>query len=254
LTFSNEEQARYERNILIPRLGEEGQARLCAARVAVVGLGGLGSPAALYLAAAGVGTLGLFDFDRVELSNLQRQVLHTTDRVGTAKAGSAAVTLGALNPGVTLEPVETRITEENAADLLGRYDAVVEATDNFVSKFLLNDVCLKLRKPFATAGILALSGQALFVVPGQTPCLRCAVPEIPEGVPTTAQLGVLGAVPGILGSIEAFEIIRWLTGLWKAAPEGTGRLHTVDGATLRLRTLTLPARTDCTCAALRGQR
>ncbi len=252
MALTHEEQERYGRNILIPGIGIEGQERLRAAHVAVVGLGGLGSPAALYLAAAGVGTLGLFDFDRVELSNLQRQVLHTTDRVGTAKAASAAVTLGALNPGVTLEPAETRVTEENAADLLGRFDAVVEATDNFASKFLLNDVCLSLKKPFATAGILALSGQAMFVVPGQTPCLRCAVPEIPVGVPTTAQLGVLGAVPGILGSIEAFEIIRWLTGLWSPRADGTGRLHMVDGATLRLRTLTLPAKTDCTCAALRG--
>lgn len=241
---------RYQRNLLIPGFGREGQERLCRTRVAVVGLGGLGSPAGLYLAAAGVGALGLFDSDKVELSNLQRQVLHDTPRLGMSKTDSAATALRALNPSVELDLHAVRLTADNATELLRPYDAVVEATDNFESKFLLNDVCLDLAKPLATAGILALSGQALFVVPGASPCLRCISPIIPQGVPTTAEQGVLGAVPGILGSLEAFEIIRWATGLWQARSDGCGLLHSVDGRTMRLATLRVPRRHDCRCAAI----
>jgi adenylyltransferase/sulfurtransferase len=214
-----------------------------------VGLGGLGSPVALYLAAAGIGTLGLIDSDAVELSNLQRQVLHETGRIGMGKAKSAAVTLRALNPGVRLEVHAVRVTAENARELLQSYDAVVEATDNFEAKFLLNDVCLDLGKPFATAGILALSGHALFVVPGCSPCLRCVSPEVPQGVPTTAEQGVLGAVPGILGSVQALEIIRWAAGFWSARPGGEGLLHSVDGRSMRLATLRVPRQRECRCAA-----
>ncbi len=244
------EVIRYQRNLLIPGFGEQGQERLGQTRVAVVGLGGLGSPVALYLAAAGVGTLGLFDSDAVELSNLQRQVLHDTGRLGMGKAESAAATLEKLNPGVALEVHAVRLTEGNAREFLGPYDAVVEATDNFESKFLLNDVCLDLRKPLATAGILALSGHALFVVPGCSPCLRCVSPEIPRGVPTTAEQGVLGAVPGILGSVEALEILRWAAGLWTARADGRGLLHSVDGRTMRLASMRIPRRRECRCAVL----
>lgn len=245
-----EDTIRYQRNLLIPGFGQTGQERLSRARVAIVGLGGLGSPVALYLAAAGIGRLGLFDGDAVELSNLQRQVIHDTGRVGVAKVDSAATTLRALNPAVQLDLHATRLSAANAAALLAPYDAVVEATDNFESKFLLNDVCLDLNKPLATAGILALSGQALFVVPGFSPCLRCISPTIPEGVPTTSQQGVLGAVPGILGSVEAMEIIRWAAGLWSAAPDGAGRLHSVDGQTMRLASVRVGRRDGCLCARL----
>ena len=244
------EVIRYRRNLLIPGFGEQGQERLGRTRVAVVGLGGLGSPVSLYLAAAGVGTLGLFDSDAVELSNLQRQVLHDTTRLGMRKADSAAAALKALNPEVAIHVHVVRVTAENARALLAPYDAVVEATDNFESKFLLNDVCLDLRKPLATAGILALSGHAMFVVPGCSPCLRCVSPDIPRGVPTTAEQGVLGAVPGILGSVEALEIIRWAAGLWDGRADGRGLLHSVDGRTMRLATLRVPRRKDCRCAAL----
>ena len=244
------EVTRYQRNLLIPGFGEQGQQRLRQTRVAVVGLGGLGSPVSLYLAATGVGTLGLFDSDAVELSNLQRQVLHDTTRLGMGKAESAAVTLRALNPEVALNVHAVRLAAGNAREILAPYDAVVEATDNFESKYLLNDVCLELRKPFATAGILALSGHALFVVPGCSPCLRCVSSDIPKGVPTTAEQGVLGAVPGILGSVQALEIIRWAAGLWNAPADGLGLLHSVDGRTMRLATLRIPRRPDCRCAAL----
>ncbi len=244
------ESIRYQRNVLIPSFGRRGQERLRRARVAVVGLGGLGSPAALYMTAAGVGTLGLFDPDTVELSNLQRQVLHDTPRLGMGKAESAAATLAALNPEVRLEPHAVRVTGDNARELLAGYDAVVEATDNFESKYLLNDVCVDLRKPLATAGILALAGHAMFVVPGCSPCLRCVSPEVPRGVPTTAQQGVLGAVPGILGSVQALEVIRWIAGLWRAQADGAGLLHSVDGETMQLATLRVPRRRDCRCAAV----
>ncbi len=247
MALTDEQRERYARNLLIPGIGETGQERLAAARVCVVGLGGLGSPASLYLAAAGVGTLGLVDSDEVELSNLQRQVLHATDHIGRAKVNSAAETVARLNPEVCVQKIEARLTEDNARSLLSVFDVVVEASDNFETKFLINDVCLELKKPFATAGILALSGQAQFVVPGQSPCLRCAVPNAPEGVPTTAELGGLGAVAGILGSLEAMEVVRWIVGLWKPREDGSGPLHSIDGDTMRLRTLSLPRRRDCRC-------
>jgi molybdopterin-synthase adenylyltransferase len=250
MPLTENQRVRYARNLRIPGFGESGQQRLSGARVLIVGLGGLGSPAAFYLAAAGVGTLGLLDSDYVELSNLQRQILHTTPRLDQSKIVSAAKTLEALNPDVRLETFQARLTPANAAQWIGNYDAVVEACDNFDAKFLINDVCLDLKKPFATAGILAMSGQAQFVVPGHTACLRCTMPAVPEGVPTTQELGVLGAVPGILGSVEAMEVIRWLTGFWRPQADGAGWLHSVDGETMRLRTMRVPRGTDCPCGRL----
>jgi molybdopterin/thiamine biosynthesis adenylyltransferase len=250
LTLTCEQRKRYERNLLIPGLGEVGQERLAHARVLIVGLGGLGSPAALYLAAAGIGELGLLDSDTIELSNLQRQVIHSTPRIGRHKANSAAEALAALNPEVRTTPIEARLNPSNASEIVSKFDVVVEASDNFETKFLINDVCLDERRPFVTAGILALSGQAQFVVPGRTPCLRCAVSDPPEGIPTTSELGVLGAVPGILGSLEAMEVIRWIVGLWKPKEDGSGRLHSINGDTMRLCTLTLPRRWECPCARL----
>jgi adenylyltransferase/sulfurtransferase len=244
---TSKQRKRYERNILVPGIGESGQQRLLDATVSIVGLGGLGSAAALYLAAAGVGKLTLIDSDAVELSNLQRQVVHTTDRLGMNKAESARIALRALNPEIELEPVQLRLTADNADDLLPACDVVVEATDNFAAKFLINDVCVKHGTPFATAGILALGGQAMFVVPGQTPCLRCAVPAEPEGLPTTSEQGVLGAVPGILGSFEAMAVIRYLVGLWKPHPDGTGAIHSIDGDSMHWRTTRLPQNPTCFC-------
>lgn len=248
--LSADEQKRYERNTLIPGLGESGQLRLKSAKVAIAGLGGLGSPVVHYLAAAGVGALALIDYDSIELSNLQRQVLHTTARIGMSKAASAAAVVKELNPHVTATPVHERLNRDNAAGILADYDVVVEATDNFEAKFLLNDVCVEMGKPLATAGILAMSGQAQFIVPGKTPCLRCLVPDIPADTPTTGMLGVLGAVPGVLGSLEALEIIRYLTGQWQPAADGSGLLHRVDGETMNLRTLRVHRSDTCACARL----
>ncbi|HOD49674.1 MAG TPA: HesA/MoeB/ThiF family protein [Candidatus Hydrogenedentes bacterium] len=246
--LSQEQRERYERNILVPGIGESGQRRLLDAGVCIVGLGGLGSAAALYLAAAGLGRLGLVDPDVLELSNLQRQVVHTTARLGMNKAESAAMTLRALNPDCGLQVMPVRITKDNAPGLLTAYDVVVEATDSFSAKFLVNDVCLEYGKPFATAGILALSGQMMFVVPGRTPCLRCAVSDEPLGVPTTNEQGVLGAVPGVLGSLEALAVVRYLAGLWKPQSDGAGAVHSIDGENLRWRTTRLPRNTKCCCA------
>jgi molybdopterin-synthase adenylyltransferase len=248
--LTEQQRERYDRNLLIPGFGEAGQERLRQARVLVAGLGGLGSPAAYYLAAAGVGTLGLLDSDYVSLTNLQRQILHVTSRLYRPKCDSAAETLAALNPEVKTETFETRLNNGNAAEIITRFDVIIEAADNFETKFLINDVCLALNKPFATAGILALSGHALFVVPGQTSCLRCAFPNVPAGEPTTAEFGVLGPVPGVLGSLEALEAIRWLAGLWKPQPDSAGLLHNLDGAVMRLRTLSVPRRAGCRCNTL----
>lgn len=239
--------------MLVPGIGEDGQERLIRARVLVVGLGGLGSPAAYYLAAAGVGTLGLLDWDRVELSNLQRQILHATGDIGGLKTRSAERSIAALNPEVNVETFDVRLGEDNARGLVARFDTVVEACDNFETKYLLNDACLDLGKPLATAGILALSGQALFVVPGRTACMRCLVPNVPSNAPTTAELGVLGAVPGMLGSLEAMATMRWLTGLWKPQPGGAGLLHGIDGDTMHLRTLRVPRRPGCRCAQVKTE-
>lgn len=246
--MDGDRRARYERNILIPGIGEAGQERLARARVCVVGLGGLGGSAAYYLAAAGVGHMTLVDSDRVELSNLQRQILHTTDRLGYWKTESAELTLRALNPEARIQTVQTRLTSDNAGELLSAFDAVIEATDNYEAKFLINDTCIEHGVPFATAGILALSGQCLFVVPGKSACLRCLTPNPPTGVPTTGELGVLGAVPGMLGSLETFETVRYLVGLWRPRRDGRGALHSVDGDTMRLHTMEAPRRPDCRCA------
>ncbi|OIP29119.1 MAG: hypothetical protein AUK47_28255 [Deltaproteobacteria bacterium CG2_30_63_29] len=240
---------RYERNILIPEIGLEGQRALNQAKVAVVGLGGLGSPVTFYLTAGGIGTIGLFDYDVVELSNLQRQILHNSDRLGVGKTESAAATLLALNPDTSFRLSNERITADNAPGLLDDYDVIVEATDNFRAKYLLNDYCVERRKPLATAGILGLSGQMMFIVPGSTPCLRCLVPEPPLDVPSTSQLGVLGAVPGLLGSLETLAVIRWLVGMRDDPLAGRGRLHSFDGSAMRLRTLNVERRVGCLCDA-----
>jgi molybdopterin/thiamine biosynthesis adenylyltransferase len=250
MTLTAEQRTRYDRNLRIPGLGAAGQERIGAGRVAVIGLGGLGSPAALYLAAAGVGTLGLFDADRVELSNLQRQILHSTRDIGRSKSESAVETVTRLNPEIEVKGSIARVTPENVDELIADYDVVVEASDNFETKFLLNDACLDRETPLATAGILALSGQAQFVVPGRVPCLRCVRPAPPRGVPTTSKQGVLGAVPGILGSLQAMEVLRYLAGIWEPLPGGESYLHRVDGENMRLRSLRIARRRDCRCAPL----
>jgi len=243
-------QDRYARQIALPEIGQEGQDRLARGHVLVVGAGGLGSPAAFYLAAAGVGTLGIMDGDSLEPSNLQRQILHATDDLGRNKAVSAAETLTALNPDIDVRPITSRLTRQNGIETLAGYDFVIDATDNFDSKFLIADLCHAAHIPYCHAGIARFYGQALTVIPGESACYRCvfeAPPDIPPGPPQ----GPLGAVPGVLGSVQATEAIKFLLG---KGPLLTNRIFTYDAWTLTARSIPVSRRPDCPlCGKWTGQ-
>lgn len=241
--FSREELLRYSRHILMPEIGVEGQEKIRAARVLVVGVGGLGSPAALYLAAAGTGTLGLIDGDVVNLSNLQRQIIHATPDVGRAKVDSAEEKIRALNPDVRVVKHRGFLSGENAAELVSGYDFVIDATDNFPVKFLVNDACVLAGKPFSVGGILRFSGQVTTHVPGSA-CYRCLFDAPPpEGsTPSCSQAGVLGALAGTLGAIQATEALKFITG---AGTLLTNRLLTFDLKTMDFLRLDVPRRADC---------
>ena len=246
LPFSEADLRRYSRQMILPEVGGAGQARLRQARVAVVGAGGLGSPAALYLAAAGVGTLGVIDSDRVELSNLQRQILHGTKVLDVPKVTSAQERLEDLNPDVRVVPHAVRLDRGNAQDVLGAYDVVVEGSDNQPTKFAVNDACVVLGRPLVAAGILRWEGQLLVVRPGETACYRCVYHgDAPEGtVPTCEAAGIIGPVAGVVGSLQAVEALRLCLGLPSAA---AGRLLLYDGAMAELRAITV--RPDPACPA-----
>ena len=241
---------RYARHLSLPEIGPEGQERLRSAGVLLVGAGGLGSSAALYLAAAGVGKLGIVDPDIVELSNLQRQILHRTSDVGRPKVRSAVDSVGVLNPGVEIRPVEARLTADNAESLLSGYDFVVDATDNFESKFLIADVCHRLRKPYSHAGIQAFAGQAMTVLPGETACYRCVFEEPPPnecGVPR----GPLGVLPGVIGVLQATEAIKYILGIGSLL---TDRLLIYDALAMTFRCIPLTRRPDCSlCGGMRQE-
>ena len=216
MSFSEDEVRRYARHIILPGIGGEGQRKLMEASVLVIGAGGLGSPAAMYLAAAGVGTIGLVDFDRVELSNLQRQLLHDTDDVGRPKVDSARERLAELNPNVDVRTHPVLLSSENAFEVLGDYDVVVDGTDNFPVRYLVNDASQMLGKPLVYGSIYQWEGQASVFLPGpNTPCYRCLFPEPPPPgtVPSCAEGGVFGVLPGIIGSIQAVEAIKLVLGV-----------------------------------------
>ncbi len=209
----NEQQIqRYSRHILLPEVGGKGQAQLLSSSVLLVGAGGLGSPAGLYLAAAGIGTLGIIDADNVQVSNLQRQVLHTTGELNTPKTESAEKKLKALNPDVNIHLYNERLRAENAAGILDGYDFVIDGTDNFPAKFLVADACYFSGIAYNHAGILRFEGQTMTVLPGQTACYRCVFRSPPpaDAAPSCSQAGLLGAVPGVIGSIQATEAIKYL--------------------------------------------
>ncbi|HUU28798.1 MAG TPA: molybdopterin-synthase adenylyltransferase MoeB [archaeon] len=230
---------RYNRNIMLTELGLEGQNLIRQGRVLIIGAGGLGSAAALYLAAAGIGTLGLVDSDRVELSNLQRQILHDTPSLGEEKTRVAARRIRALNPDVAVKTWQERLSVDNALDLIEEFDFIVDCTDNFGAKFLINDAAVLAQKPFSHAGALGFRGQTFTMVPEErTPCLRCILPEQPAGdeAPTSAQAGVLGAVAGALGTIQAAEAIKVITGVGEPL---LGRLLTYDALSMQFRTVEL---------------
>jgi molybdopterin/thiamine biosynthesis adenylyltransferase len=240
----------YSRNILIPAIGESGQLKLLGSRVLVIGLGGLGSPALFYLAAAGVGEIGIVDSDIVDLSNLQRQILHGREDVGREKTESASRTLARLNPDLRLNTYKTVLCESNASEIIEPYDFVIEATDNFSSKFLINDTCVRLGKPFSHAGVLGTHGQTITVLPGAGPCFRCIFEEVPQPgtYPTPDRTGVLGSVAGVIGTIQATEAIKYLVGI-----EGllVGRLLTWDALTMTFREIKLLTNQDCTACGPR---
>ena len=242
--LSKEEMQRYSRHLIMPEVGMEGQLKLKRARVLTIGTGGLGAPLGLYLAAAGVGHLGLVDFDVVDSSNLQRQVTFTTADVGKPKSEAAKARLSALNPAIEIVSYETRLTSDNALELFRDYDIIVDGTDNFPTRFLVNDACVLLGKPNVYGSIFRFEGQAtVFGYPGG-PCYRCLYPEPPPPglVPSCAEGGVLGVLPGIVGSIQAMETIKLILG---AGEPLVGRLLLFDALAMRFRELKLKRNPDC---------
>jgi molybdopterin/thiamine biosynthesis adenylyltransferase/rhodanese-related sulfurtransferase len=242
--LSKEEIQRYSRHLIMPEVGMEGQLKLKRARVLTIGTGGLGAPLGLYLAAAGVGHLGLVDFDVVDSSNLQRQVTFTTADVGKPKSEAAKARLSALNPAIEIVSYETRLTSENALELFRDYDIIVDGTDNFPTRFLVNDACVLLGKPNVYGSIFRFEGQAtVFGYPGG-PCYRCLYPEPPPPglVPSCAEGGVLGVLPGIVGSIQAMETIKLILG---AGEPLVGRLLLFDALAMRFRELKLKKNPEC---------
>jgi molybdopterin-synthase adenylyltransferase len=248
--LTDDETERYCRNIRLKGFGVAGQMRLRSARVLIVGLGGLGSPALFYLAAAGVGHIGIVDGDRVEPSNLQRQILHGDLDVGRSKTTSAVETIRRRYGHVQLTPYDYRLTETNIAETLAPYDFVVEATDNFESKFLLNDACVRLGRPYSHAAVSGYYGQTMTVVPGKGPCYRCVFGEVPSSgaVKGPEEEGILGTVPGVIGTIQATEVIKHILGVGQLL---VGRLLTWDAWTQSFREVLLPPKPSCTvCQAV----
>jgi adenylyltransferase/sulfurtransferase len=243
VTLSAEERTRYARHLALPEIAANGQERLKAARVLVIGAGGLGSPAALYLAAAGVGTLGLVDFDRVDLSNLQRQILFDSAALARPKASAARERLLKLNPAIAVVSHEVTLSAGNVREVLGTYDIVLDGTDRLATRYLVNDACVLLGKPLVTAAIHRFEGQAMTYVPGRGPCYRCLFPEPPAGgVPSCAEAGVLGVLPGVMGAIQATEAIKLVVGRGEPL---VGRLLTYDALELRFQEFRFARRRDC---------
>ncbi len=246
--LSAEQKERYRRHLIIPEVGEEGQARLLKSKVLLMGAGGLGSPAALYLAAAGVGTLGIIDMDVVDLSNLQRQILHTHDRAGQPKTESARVAIEALNPDVKVVPFQERLTSQNVRQILEGFDLVIDGGDNFPTRYLLNDVCVVLGKPNIHGSIYRFEGQVTTFVPKSGPCYRCLypAPPPPEFAPSCAEAGVLGVLPGIVGCLQANEALKLILGVGEPL---IGRLLTFDALTTRFSELKLRRDPQCPVCA-----
>jgi molybdopterin/thiamine biosynthesis adenylyltransferase len=244
MAFSDGQLERYSRHIILKEIGVKGQKRLLDSKVLIIGAGGLGAPAALYLAAAGVGTIGVADADAVDLSNLQRQIIHATPDVGRPKAESAREKMAAINPDIIIKTYQTFVNAGNIMNIIEGYDFIIDGTDNFPAKFLINDACVIGKKPFSHAGIIRFQGQLMTYVPGEGPCYRCAFvsPPPPDAVPTCSQAGVIGAMGGVIGSLQAMEAVKFIT---RAGKLLTGALLTYDALSMEFRRIRLPIRSDC---------
>lgn len=242
--YTPEQLIRYSRHFLLPEVGEDGQAKLLQAKVLMVGAGGLGSPSAYYLAAAGVGTLGIIDNDVVDISNLQRQILHANDRVGMPKVESAKKTLEGLNPDVKVIPYQAKLTSENIMEIIKDYDLVIDGCDNFPTRYLVNDACVLTGKPNVHGSIFQFEGQATVFYPGKGPCYRCLYPEPPpaEMAPSCAEAGVLGVLPGLIGVIEGLEAVKLILGIGDSL---VGRLLHFNTLTMEINTLKLRRDPNC---------
>lgn len=235
---------RYSRQVILPDVGGKGQEKILAAKVMVIGAGGLGSPCAFYLAAAGTGTIGIVDSDNVELNNLQRQVLHTTADVGVSKVSSAAKRLSALNPDVKIIEHKIRLTSENILKTIADYDIVIDGSDNFPTRYLVNDACVLAKKPLVHAGIFRFEGQAMTIVPHKSACYRCLFPEPPPPglVPSCQEGGILGVVAGMLGIVQANEALKLILGIGEPL---TGKLAIFNALNSSFRTVKVPRDKDC---------
>lgn len=244
--FSNEQLERYSRHILLKEVGVKGQKKLLESRVLIIGAGGLGAPAAMYLAAAGVGTIGIADADAVDLSNLQRQIIHGTKDVGKAKVLSSRETINEMNPDVEVATYHEWVRADNIAQIIKDrdYDFILDATDNFPVKFLINDACVLLQKPFSHAGIIRFQGQLLTYLPGQGPCYRCVFknPPPPDAVPTCRQAGVLGVMGGVIGTLQATEALKYFLGLGGLL---NGYLLTYNALTMEFRKVKIAPDKHC---------
>lgn len=249
VSLTPEQRNRYQRHILLPEVDVAGQAKLLGSKVLCIGAGGLGSPAALYLAAAGVGTIGVIDMDVVDASNLQRQILHNMDRIGERKVDSAKKTLTLLNPDVDVVTYDVRLGADNIIDIFSGYDVIVDGTDNFPTRYLVNDASLKLDIPVVHGSIFRFEGQASVYLPHQGPCYRCQVPEPPpaELAPSCAEAGVLGVLPGIIGSIQAMETIKLLLGIGEPL---AGRLLAYDAFEESFRTFKVNRDPECAACSI----
>jgi len=244
MEFTEDQLQRYSRHIILPEVGGKGQKKLLDARVVIIGAGGLGCPVGYYLAAAGVGTIGLIDNDTVEMSNLQRQIAHSTKTLGKLKIDSAKATFEALNPDVTVAGIKERVNKDNILGLLKDYDVVVDGSDNFPTRYLVNDACVLLGKPLVSGAILRFEGQVTTIVPGEGHCYRCLFEEMPPAglVPSCQEAGVIGAIPGVVGSLQAIEVIKLILGKGDALKN---TLLIYDALRTTFRRVKVPKNPDC---------
>ena len=244
MEFTEEQLKRYSRHIILPEVGAEGQAKIARTRVFIVGAGGLGSPVGYYLTAAGVGTIAIVDYDNVELSNLQRQIAHSVKSLGRPKVESAKETFGSLNPDVNVVAVNQRLKNDNILNLIRDYDIIVDCSDNFPTRFLVNDACVMLRKPLVSGAILRFEGQVATIMPGDGPCYRCLFEEPPPPIhlPSSQELGLLGVVPGVIGVLQATEVLKLILEKGEILK---GELLIYDAFTATFRKVKVPKNPDC---------